>query len=132
MEMKTNSRQVPKTKGICASKKYYDILYSYLQCISQKDDQGRRIFNKKEINFTHLGNKFSLTRQTVATKFKNLKELNLIKEIDDEKYELIVLEKDLASLVPYGTLKLLVDSLNDNSISTYVYLFNCSFLYWCT
>ena len=49
----------------------------------------------------------------------------MIKEIDEEKYELIVLEKDLASLVPYSTLKLLVDSLNDNSISTYVYLFNC-------
>lgn len=126
LEIKTNSRQVPKTKEICASKKYYDILYSYLQCISQKNEKTEtRRFSKKEINFTKLGNMFNLSRQTVSTKFKNLKELGLIKEIDEETYEIITLQKDLASLVPYSTLKLLTDTLNENSISTYIYLFNC-------
>lgn len=124
LEMKVNSRQIPKTKEICANKKYYDILYSYLQCISEKNESGLRIIDKKEINFTRLGNMFNLSRQTVSTKFKNLKELGLIKEVDKEKYEIIALEKDLASLVPYDTLKLLTDTLSDNSISTYVYLFN--------
>lgn len=125
LEIKTNSRQIPKNKEICANKKYYDILYAYLQCISEKSENGIRYFNKKEINFTKLGNIFNLSRQTVSTKFKNLKELGLIREKDKETYEIIVLEKDIASLVPYDTLKLITDTLNENSISTYVYLFNC-------
>ena len=123
LEIKTNSRQIPKNKEICANKKYYDILYAYLQCISEKSENGIRYFNKKEINFTKLGNIFNLSRQTVSTKFKNLKELGLIREKDKETYEIIVLEKDIASLVPYDTLKLITDTLNENSISVYVYLF---------
>ena len=62
LELKNNSRQIPKTKTICANKKYYDILYSYLQCISVKSDNGSRCFNKKEINFTKLGHMFNLSR----------------------------------------------------------------------
>ena len=68
---------------------------------------------------------FGLSRQTVSTKFKNLKELGLIQELDKSTYEIITLEKDLASLIPYETLKLITDTLNENSISTYVYLLNC-------
>ena len=83
-----------------------------------------RTFSKKAINFSKLGDQFGLSRQTVSTKFKNLKELGLIKERDKDTYELIVLENDLASLVPHTTLKLINDTLNENSISTYVYLLN--------
>ena len=36
LERKNNSRQIPKTKDICSSKKYNDILYAYLQCVSEK------------------------------------------------------------------------------------------------
>ena len=67
---------------------------------------------------------FNLSRQTISTRFKNLKELGLIREVDNETYELITLEKDIASLVPHNTLKLITDTLSDNSISTYIYLFN--------
>ena len=125
LERKNNSRQIPKTKDICSSKKYNDILYAYLQCVSEKQDNGNRIIDKKEINFTKLGEMFGLSRQTVSTKFKNLKELGLIQELDKSTYEIITLEKDLASLIPYETLKLITDTLNENSISTYVYLLNC-------
>lgn len=125
LERKSNSRQVPKTKEICSNKKYNDILYAYLQCVSEKSDDGRRIVGKKEINFTKLGKVFNLSRQTVSTKFKNLKDLGLIKELDNNTYEVITLEKELASLIPYETLKLITDTLNENSISTYVYLLNC-------
>ena len=68
---------------------------------------------------------FNLSRQTISTKFKNLKELGLIREVNSETYEIITLEKNIASLVPYNTLKLITDTLNENSISTYIYLFNC-------
>lgn len=125
LERKSNSRQIPKTKEICSNKKYNDILYAYLQCVSEKRNDGCRIVDKKEINFTKLGKVFNLSRQTVSTKFKNLKDLGLIKELDNNTYEVITLEKELASLIPYDTLKLITDTLNENSISTYVYLLNC-------
>lgn len=131
LEIKANSRQMPKSKEICANKKYYDILYAYLQCISEKDENGSRKFDKKEVNFTKLGNIFNLSRQTVSTKFKNLKELGLIKEADNDTYELISLEKDIATLVPYNTLKIITDALSENSISTYIYLFNCYYANGC-
>ena len=68
---------------------------------------------------------FNLSRQTVSTKFKNLKELGLVEEINKDIFQLIELSADIAALVPYNTLKLITDTLNENSISTYVYLLNC-------
>lgn len=65
-----------------------------------------------------------MSRQTVATKFKALKSLNLISNEPDSNnnYILNLLPGEVASLIPYQTLKLLVDALNENSISTFVYL----------
>lgn len=126
LKIQPNSRQIPKSKNICSNKKYYDILYAYLQCISKRDSKSnKRYFYKKDINFSKLGEIFNLSRQTVSTKFKNLKELGLIEEVDKNTYQLIELSADIASLVPYNTLKLITDTLNDNSISTYIYLLNC-------
>ena len=123
LEIKKDSRQIPRTKDYCADKKYNDVLYAYLQVISRKEaDKSTRWFYKKEVNFSKLAEKFGLTRQTVSTRFKNLKELGLVIEKDSDKYELIVLDNDLAALVPYNTLCLLVDALSDNAISIYVYL----------
>jgi hypothetical protein len=62
LEVKNNSRQIPKTKEICANKKYYDILYAYLQCISDKREDGTRTFKKKAINFSSLAHTFNLSR----------------------------------------------------------------------
>ena len=126
LRVQPNSRQVPKDKGICSSKKYYDILYAYLQCISNRDEKsGIRYFTKKDINFSKLGDLFNLSRQTVSTKFKNLKELGLVMEMDSNTFRLVELSADIASLVPYNTLKLIIDTLNENSISAYIYLLNC-------
>lgn len=126
LKVQPNSRQMPKTKIICSNKKYYDILYAYLQCISERDEiNNKRYFYKKDINFSKLAEIFGLSRQTVSTKFKNLKELGLIEESSPEIYSLIELNADLASLIPYNTLKLLTDTLSENSISTYIYLLNC-------
>lgn len=125
MDIQKNSRQVPKTIDICSNKKYYDILYAYLQQVSVLNEMtGERLFYKKDINFSKLGEKFGLTRQTISTKFKNLKELGLIIEVDKNTYSLIKLDKDYASLIPYNTLKLLTDTLSENCISAYVYLLN--------
>ena len=126
LKVQPNSRQMPKAKTICSNKKYYDILYAYLQCISQRDEEtNKRYFYKKDINFSKLGEIFGLSRQTVSTKFKNLKELGLIEENGSDTYFLIELSTDLASLIPYNTLKLLTDTLSENAISAYIYLLNC-------
>lgn len=95
---------MPKTQDICANKKYNDILYSYLQCISQWQKNERRYFLKKEVSYVKLAEKFGLSRQTVSMRFKNLKELGLITERDKESYWLMPLDADLASLIPYETL----------------------------
>lgn len=125
MERSKNSRQIPSTRKICADKKFYDILYAYLQCISTREDEkSARTFEKKEINFTKLAKIFNLSRQTVSAKFKNLKELGLIREVDDQHYEIITLDNEIALLIPYPVLKLITDTLSENSVSVYVYLFN--------
>ncbi len=127
LQNQPNSRQVPKTKEICANKKYYDILYAYLQTISERKEDGFRYFPKKAINFSQLGQIFNMSRQTVSTKFKNLMsdELKLVEKVSEEEYRLNELPRDYASLIPYPTLKLLTDALSENSVSTYVYLLNC-------
>lgn len=126
-----DSRQIPKIKEICANKKYYDILYAYFQCISKRNldldsTNVKRFFPKKAVNYSELGKVFDLTRQTVSTKFKNLIELGLIKECEENKdfYELVVLENKAASLIQYDVLKIITDTLNEKTVSTYVYLFN--------
>ena len=127
LETQTNSRQIPKVQDICASKKYNDILYAYLQCVSERDTvNGNRYFHKKDINFSNLGKMFNLSRQTVSTKFKNLmsEDLNLVEKISEDRYLLKELPRDYASLIPYKTLKLITDTLSENSVNTYVYLLN--------
>ena len=63
LKIQPNSRQIPKSKNICSNKKYYDILYAYLQCISERDsDTNKRYFYKKDINFSKLGEIFNLSR----------------------------------------------------------------------
>ena len=123
LKNKDNSRQIPKTKDYCSNKKYNDMIYAYLQVISEFDDSNKnRWFYKKDINFSRLAEKFGLTRQTVSTRFKNLKEIGLVVEKSKDVYELKKLENNLAALIPFNTLSLLVDALSDNAISVYTYL----------
>ena len=118
-------RQIPKTKEHCANKGYYDILYGYLQSQSQWEqgmNNNRRYVEKSIINYSQLGKKLGLSRQTVSKKFKNLIELGLIIDEQGDKYYLTPLSSDIASLIPNPTLKLITDTLNEYSISVYVYL----------
>ena len=129
MKIESNSRQIPKVERYCANKKYNDLLYGYLQEISVKVDRdigAARLVPKSEINYVQLGKKFNLSRQTIATRFKNLLELGLIAEWEEDNryYQLLTLEQNVAALIPYKTLKLMVDSLSTHSISTYVYFLN--------
>lgn len=122
LSIKSNSRQIPDSKTICADKKYYDILYGWLQQVSEFED-GVRWVDAKKINFSQLSKVFGLSRQTVSTKMKNLEKMGLVtKNKMKNRYELLILDPNVAALIPYNTLKLLVDTLSENSISSYVYL----------
>ncbi len=124
-----SNRQVPKSQDYLANKQYHDILYGYLQFISDvwnTNDPSvkRRIIHKKDINFSKLGEHFGLSRQTVSTKFKNLIDMGLIEQVDKDTYELTRLSQIDGFLIPYKTLKVLCDTLNEKSISVYTYLYN--------
>ena len=120
-----DSRQVPKTKEYLANVKYCDILYCYFQNISVWDGvEGHpRYFAKKEKNFSKIAVILGKSRQTITKKFNALLDLGLIKETND-CYELIILQDDLASLIPSTTLRMLVSTMNENTISIFVYLLN--------
>ena len=125
MKIEKDSRQVPKVKDIMADVKYCDILYCYFQNLSKWDGVigHPRTFTKKEKNFSKISAALKISRQTISKKFNNLLELGLIRETDNN-YELVILDADIASLIPVETLKVLVSALNENAISIYVYLLN--------
>lgn len=126
MKIEKDSRQVPKVKDIMADVKYCDILYCYFQNLSKWDGiiGHPRTFTKKEKNFSKISAELKISRQTISKKFNNLLELGLIKETNNNNYELVILDADIASLIPVETLKVLVSALNENAISIYVYLLN--------
>lgn len=127
MQIEKNSRQVPKVLEFLANKKYCDILYCYFQTISSWDEvEGHpRYFSKKEKNFSKIGDALGLSRQTVSSKFAALEQMGLIKEDKlNNRYELLILAEDIASLIPAETVRILVNTMNENTISVYVYLLN--------
>ena len=119
-EDEKNRRQVPKIKEYLSLKKYCDILYCYLQVISNYDDETKeRYVLKKSINFTKIAGDLGISRQTASTKFKNLKDMGLIVE-DSIRFILVNLDKEIAELVPFSTLRILTNTVKDNVISVYI------------
>ena len=126
LQIQNNSRQMPSVEKYTADKKYNDILYGTLQEMSYAeviDGVTARYVNKGDVAFATLGNKIGLSRQVTSTKFKNLISLGLIEYVENEKrYKLNYLDKSISALVPFETLRKLNNSLNQNSISLFVYL----------
>lgn len=121
-EEEKNRRQVPKVKDFLSMKDYCDVLYCYLQVISQYDEKREiRYILTKDCKFTKVGEALNMSRQTVSKKFKVLIEAGLLSKID-KRYELTNLDKTLAELVPFSTLRILTNTVKENVISTYVYL----------
>lgn len=130
-----NARQIPKTKKYTANKDYYDYLFGYLQSISHWDGglTSNRYIYKSSINFSTISKICGKSRQTISKKFKAILEGTeqneksgvppLIRQVCD-RYEIIAIEPNLAMLVPQDTLQLLLDTVKDDVISIYVYLFN--------
>lgn len=130
LKVQNNSRQVPSVKTYTADKQYCDLLYGYLQEQSYGeflDGKIVRYVDKKVVNFSALVEIFGkeMSRQTLSNKFKYLINLGFVEYIEDEKrYKLNYLDKDIASLIPYETLKYINCTLSYNSINIFVYLLN--------
>ena len=134
MQIITNSRQVPKEKTIILNNGYCDVIYGYLQIISQwdGDKSSLRYIPKRGFTMTGAADDCGVSRATFSKYFKAMLDTPenvtagnpiLLKEKSD-RYELLVLDQTLAMLVPYKTLVALVSALNSRAISIYVYLLN--------
>lgn len=140
MNMKNDSRQMPSTSYITREKDYCDLLYAWIQCNSERvaiDSRDRRI-HKSKIKWTQIEKDFTrrdsegkeykvMGRKTIAKYFGYLEEKGLIKLEDDDYYYLRLLDQSEANLIEYKTLMKLMNVLQKNSISIYIYLFN---RYW--
>lgn len=137
MEIKKNSRQMPSASMIVREKDYCDLLYAWLQCNSERENvmSTRRRIEKNKIKWTAIERDFTriltdgsvekvMSRKTIAKYFNHLMNQGLISEGEDDYYYLTVLDASEANLIEYITLSKLMNVLQKNSISIYIYLFN--------
>ena len=128
---------MPSTSMIVREKDYCDLLYAWLQCNSERENvmSTRRRIEKKKIKWTVIERDFTRTlsdgsvekvmsRKTIAKYFNYLVEQGLITEGEDDYYYLTVLDASEANLIECITLSKLMNVLQKNSISIYIYLFN--------
>lgn len=126
MERQANSRQVPKDAQIMKDKNYYDVVYAWFQCKSERDElSGIRYVDYSESKFVTIGEECGIDRRSASKYVQKLLDMGLLVKNDSKKYyELKQLENSTATLVPFPTLRQLVNSLNRNTISIFVYLLN--------
>ena len=137
MEIKKNSRQMPSASMIVREKDYCYLLYAWLQCNSERENvmSTRRRIEKKKVKWAVIERDFTreltdgtvekvMSRKTIAKYFNHLMNQGLVSEGDDDYYYLTVLDASEANLIEYITLSKLMNVLQKNSISIYIYLFN--------
>lgn len=137
MKIEQNSRQMPANREVTKEKNYCDLLYAWLQCNSEKvyvDGYDRRI-EKNRVKWTQIERDFTrravdgseekiMGRKTIAKYFQYLLDIGLVKEYEDGYYYIKLLGQREANLIDYNTLSVLMNVLQKNSISIYIYLFN--------
>lgn len=137
MKIENDSRQIPSQSFITKEKDYCDLLYAWLQCNSERvgiDCVDRKIAKKKVkwaaierdfIRVDETGKEYKImSRKTVAKYFQFLVNEGLVIDQDDDFYYLKVLGRTDANLIEYRTLVKMMNVLQRNCISVYVYLFN--------
>lgn len=127
---------MPSTASIVREKDYCDLLYAWLQCNSEREsiNSSRRRIHKSLVKWVAIERDFTrvdsegkeekvMSRKTIAKYFGHLLEQQLVYE-EDDYYYLTVLDNNQANLIEYTTLTKLMNVLQKNSISIYIYLFN--------
>ena len=126
MEIQSNSRQVPKDSQIMRDKNYYDVVYAWFQCKSEREiASGIRYLNYSEAKFVTISEECGIDRRSASKYVNKLLEMGLLEKDDaNKRYLLKILENSTATLVPWNTLRQLVNSLNRNTINIFVHLLN--------
>ena len=129
MQVFYDSRQIPSDKSLTGNKKYSDLLYGYLQVVSEREEATNiRYIEKKNLKFTKIAADLQISRQTVASRLNNLIDMGLLKYDEVKKrYEFITIQKDLAALLPKPTVRILCNTLRERSLSILAYLLKSYF-----
>lgn len=129
MQIFYDSRQIPSDKSLTGNKKYSDLLYGYLQVMSEREEETDiRYIEKKNLKFTKIAEDLQISRQTVASRLNNLIDMGLLKYDEIKKrYEFITIQKDLAALLPKPTVRILCNTLRERSLSILAYLLKSYF-----
>ena len=129
MQVFYDSRQIPSDKSLTGNKKYSDLLYGYLQVVSEREEETNiRYIEKKNLKFTKIAADLQISRQTVASRLNNLIDMGLLKYNEVKKrYEFITIQKDLAALLPKPTVRILCNTLRERSLSILAYLLKSYF-----
>ncbi len=115
-------KQFPKLKDILSEKEFNDLIYGYLQTLS--DNEG--LIPRNKIKATALGQLMGMSRQTAAKRLQYLFDMEFL--IDRGEFiQVNELPENVVSMIPLSTLETLVNTMNEKTISVYVYLFN---RYW--
>ena len=124
MQIEPNSRQIPSDITITSKKEYSDILYGYLQTESKLDPATNiRYILKKDINYGTIAEEIGAARQTVSKRFKALMDEELISyDEKNKRYILSTLRRDLATLLPYDTVRILSRNVKERTLSILAYL----------
>ena len=108
-----------------ADRNYCDLVYAWFQCKSDWDSQDVRSVSYKVATFVNIGNETGMDRRSASKYVKQLVKMGLLEEDDKRKvYILKELQASSAMLVPFTTLRQLVNSLNRNTVNLFVYLLN--------
>lgn len=119
MKIEKNSRQMPSDKQYLSNKTYSDRMYGHLQSISVTlPDKEVRYVKKEDCKFVILADVLGISRQTASKNFHSLLNSGLI--IYDEElkmYELVLLDSNIATLLPVDTVRVLTNTLKERSLS---------------
>lgn len=123
-----NNRRIPTGEDFMKNKKIFDLLYVKLQVESSwKQGETHRYIKKSDIVKTAWASDLKITRPTLDTKFKNLKEKGYITEYkaeDGTEYYKLPQKDCYYSLIPTETLTFMLDFTNEDAIKTYCLLEN--------
>lgn len=78
LKIQPNSRQVPKEEKIVSHKKYNDIIYSWIQCASERDKNNERYIPKQKLVYVKIAADLGLDRRTVAKYIQHMNEIGLL------------------------------------------------------
>jgi hypothetical protein len=121
LEVRGNSRQIPRLITYTSDKRYNDRVYGYMQLISIMNLDGTRYVKAKEVSDSALEKALKISRPTAKKYRVGLQELGLLGEKEDGKFQLTLLANEYATLVPEDVLEAIVWKESRYLVSLYVY-----------